>query len=225
MIVKHLKIYTPHLTAQKEFYSSVLGLSAISDSKSSTRFQIGRSTLEFERANQSTPYHFAINIPSNKEEEALEWLKTRVDILKDGQSEIVDFKSWNARAIYFYDKDKNIVELIARKNLSNLSHQTFDHDSFLEISEVGLATADIKQVYQILHDEFGLEIYDGGFQKFCAIGSENGLFICVNKNTKSWFPADDKVHPSEFEIEFEEKGRSFEVEYKDEKLRAVVRQK
>jgi catechol-2,3-dioxygenase len=96
MQIKKLKIYTANLSAQSEFYSEVLNLEWIGQAKNSVSFKIGRSVLEIEEASNSTPYHFAINIPSNQENEALAWLKNRVDILKDGNNEIQDFVFWNA---------------------------------------------------------------------------------------------------------------------------------
>ena len=69
-------------------------------------FLTGDSLLTFRVDKKSTPYHFAFNIPSNKEKEALVWLKHRAGILSSDGEEIVDFKSWNAKAIYFYDTDK-----------------------------------------------------------------------------------------------------------------------
>ena len=115
MQIKKLKIFTTKILEQIRFYSEVLNLEVLSQTEDSISFKIGRSILEIEKAPKSTPYHFAINIPSNQENEALAWLINRVDILKYGNNEIQTFDAWNAKAIYFYDKDKNIVEFIARK--------------------------------------------------------------------------------------------------------------
>ena len=80
----------------------------------------------------------------------MNWLKQRVEILRDGNYEIQNFDSWNARAIYFYDEDKNIVEFIARKNLKNENQGEFDSDSLLEISEIGVSVNDINPIYNSL---------------------------------------------------------------------------
>lgn len=126
----------------------------------------------------------------------MQWLKSRITILKDEQDEIIDFRAWNAKAIYFYDQDKNIVELIARKNLKNESDQNFGPEQFLEISEIGVPTRDIESEFSILRNAMGIEIYDGGFGNFCAIGDENGLFICINKDHKNGIPLMTKpLHP------------------------------
>ena len=140
-------------------------------------FQVGNSRLKFVQNEKFQPYHFAINIPCNQENEALKWLQERVEILKDGNNEIQDFDFWNAKAIYFYDIDKNIVELIARKNLLNQSTKMFTTNALLEISEIGVPVNNIESTYNNLKEIVGLKIFDGGFERFCAIGDENGLFI------------------------------------------------
>ena len=116
MKIKELVLFTGNIDKQRDFYSGTLELKEIkSVSCDEVSYKIGDSVLKFIQKNQATPYHFAINIYSNKEQEALLWLKERVLILKDGEYEIQNFESWNAKAIYFYDEDKNIVEFIARK--------------------------------------------------------------------------------------------------------------
>lgn len=210
---------------QVDFYSHVLGVKMIKRSDENVFFEFGKSILNIEFRPETTPYHFAINIPANKEDEALEWLKSKVEILRDGINEIQDFDSWNAKAIYFYDKDKNIVELIARKNLNNSSTQKFDTNQFLEISEIGIPTLDIQKEFDQLTSLTGIEIFDGSFERFCAIGDENGLFICINKNVKDWFPTNDKAVSSEFEMRLIEKGNEYRIEYKNEEIKEVANYK
>jgi len=219
MKIKELKLFTSRLKEQTAFYSNVLKMHVLDQSEQSVSFLIGNSVLHLKKKIDATPYHFAINIPANKEQEALEWLKCRVAVLKDDQDEIIDFTAWNAMAIYFYDEDKNIVELIARKNLQNESHESFGADQFLEISEIGVPTANIKTVYDSLAEIMGIEIYDGGFGNFCAIGDESGLFICVNKDRKDWYPTQDKAFPSEFELNLSEQGNPYTIEFKNEIIR------
>lgn len=181
-------------------------------------FQIGKSILHFEYDQATTPYHFALNIPSNKENEALKWLKSRLEILKNGQDEIINFNAWNAKAIYFYDQDNNIVELIARKNLNNTLDGKFGSDQFLEISEIGVPTPDIESEFRNLSSILDIPIYDGGFGNFCAIGDENGLFIFINKDRKNWYPTQDKAFPSAFELQFSQKGKIYGIEFKSGKI-------
>ena len=128
--------------------------------------------MKFISREGATPYHFAINIYSNQEQEALLWLKKRVAILMDGRNEIQNFESWDAKA---------------RKNLRHNSNEEFNSKSLLEISEIGLATISIEETYRKLNNETGLYIYSGSFDEFCAIGDENGLIICVDQINKRWF--------------------------------------
>ncbi|MEO0572284.1 MAG: VOC family protein, partial [Bacteroidota bacterium] len=136
--------------------------------------------------------------------------------------EIQDFDFWNAKAIYFYDMDHNIVEFIARKNLKNGTDKEFNSNSLLEISEIGIPVNDIETTFNTLNTLSNLSKYDGGFEKFCAIGDENGLFICINKQLKNWFPTGDKAHSSEFGITFEENGKEYAMEFRNEKIKTVA---
>jgi hypothetical protein len=118
--------------------------------------------------------------------------------------------------------DKNIVEFIARKNLDNRSEIEFDQNSLLEISEIGLPTDQIENKFKMLNENSGLEIYSGGFDRFCAIGNETGLFICVDKNTKNWFPTDDKAYPSDFDVLIDRNDKEYYVECKNDKLNLLT---
>ena len=221
MKIQELTLYTTNIESQSEFYSQVLGLKIVKKSPKIISFQVGKTLLHFKFKKTATPYHFAINIPANKEEEALHWLKSRRSILKDGQDEIIDFRAWNAKAIYFYDQDLNIVELIARKNLKNDSSLKFGPEQFLEISEIGVPTRDIENVFSILSGVMEIEIYDGGFGNFCAIGDETGLFICINRDHKKWYPTNDKAFASNFELVLQEKGKQYHVEFNNESIKVA----
>lgn len=222
MKIKELKIYTQNLLEQIDFYSNQIGWNLIERSETEAQFVVGQSILKIVKSEKFKPYHFAINIPCNKENEALEWLKERVGILKDGKSEIQDFDFWNAKAVYFYDKDKNIVELIARKNMKNESEEIFSVNSMLGISEIGVPVNDIESIFSALKKLTNIEVFDGGFERFCAIGDENGLFICINKKVKDWFPTGDKAHSAEFEIKIDENGREYDLEFINEEIKVVA---
>jgi catechol-2,3-dioxygenase len=221
MKINELKIFTKNLIEQIDFYSNQIGLKLIKTSETEAQFMVGKSILRIIKSEKFKPYHFAINIPSNKENEALKWLKERVKILEHGKTEIQDFDFWNAKAIYFYDIDQNIVEFIARKNMKNESNDEFSVNSLLEISEIGMPVNDIEKTYSALKQITNIEIFDGGFERFCAIGDENGLFICINKKIKDWFPTGDKAHSSEFEIKINENGREYELEFINEEMKLI----
>lgn len=219
MRIEELKIYSSNLAAQRIFYTDVLNFEIVKETKNSISLKIGKSLLTIEERSQSTPYHFAINIPANQEIKALQWLKTRVDIVKNGDNEVHDFDFWNAKAIYFYDADNNIVEFIARKNLDNSSNITFNQNSLLEISEIGIPTSDIEEKFKALNEGLGLEIFSGSFERFCAIGEETGLFICINKEEKDWYPKDDKAFSSDFSVVYSINSMKYSIEFYQEKLK------
>jgi len=218
MLINELKLYSHNIEEQVHFYTSVLGLTCIGQSNERASFQLGSSVLTFEYKPNATPYHFAINIPSNKEDEALLWLKERAEILTDESIELHDFDFWNAKAMYFYDRDMNIVELIARKNLHHNVSEPFDSSQLLSVSEIGMPTTDIEARFQQLNKLSGIEPYDGGFERFLAVGNENGLFICVNKERKDWFPTGDTAHSSDFELHFTEQGNDYHIQFVNDQI-------
>lgn len=107
---------------------------------------------------------------------------------------------WNAKTIYFYDEDKNIIEFIARKNSQFNSTEDFSMKSLLGISGIGCATESIDYTYNELTSKVGLSVYSASFEEFSTIADETGLVICVDNNKMKWFPAMDNAHPSEFEV-------------------------
>lgn len=219
MIIQELKIFSQDLTKQISFYSETLGLNIVDRSDNHATFEIGRSILTLIQREQFTPYHFAINIPNNQIIEGLDWLKNKVEILTYKSNEIHDFESWNARSIYFYDMDKNIVEFIARSNLKNERDEHFGFHSLLEISEIGVPVNKIEDVFNSLDRVSHLKVYDGEFERFCAIGDEEGLFICINKDVKTWFPTGDQAYSSEFEVKFIETGNPHHIAFENEVIK------
>jgi catechol-2,3-dioxygenase len=168
---------------------------------------IGQSQLHFHQKEKATNYHFAINIPANKIEESTAWLKERVVVQPYKGDEIVDFDFWNAKAVYFYDKDKNIVELIARKNTQPSTEAPFGVAQWLGISEIGTPVKDVPALCNWLLNEGGLERYSGDLKRFAAIGDEEGLFIIINNQERKWIPNQDMAHTSSFEIQLQVQNR------------------
>lgn len=181
-----------------DFYVDVLELKLLSRTQLTGSIKIGSSILTIHFKEDATPYHFAFNIPSDQEDGALIWLKKRVNILTFEENEIADFKSWNAKSIYFYDRDNNIVEFISRKNLEIFQEDKFSSSSILNISEIGLATSEIERTFHDINRINKIDFFDGNFKLFCALGNDQGMFILVNPKMKRWFPTGDEVMPSDF---------------------------
>lgn len=220
MKISELKLFTSNIEQQKEFYTQTLGLNLLNDNINSFSAKVGSSILTFIEGKENSCYHFAINIPSNQIKESLNWIKERVEVLKFEDQEIANFSNWNSEAIYFYDYDKNIVEFIARKNLYIDSHENFTEKSLLQISEIGMPVDDVLKTFENLNWNFNLKKYDGDYERFCAMGDENGLFVVVNYNEKKWFPQMDEARPFPFEIIFENtEGQIFKLIYEDETIK------
>jgi catechol 2,3-dioxygenase-like lactoylglutathione lyase family enzyme len=200
MKISRLVLYTKNLNLQTEFYESVLGVEIINESKTSAELKFGATILELNYSSEAKPYHFAINIPSNQEHEALAWLKERVKVLTYQGEELVDFINWNAKSVYFYDADKNIVELIARKNLNINSNKVFNAQQFLSISEIGMSVTNVSHIYHQINLIKTVPLYFGNLDWFCAAGDEHGLFIIIKQSKKGWLPNNDFAYTADFKL-------------------------
>lgn len=200
MKINRLVIYTPNLISQTDFYKNVLGVEVISETTTFAELKFGDTILELQYFTEAKPYHFAINIPSNQEHEALAWLKQRVNVLPYQGEELVDFINWNAKSIYFYDRDKNIVELIARKNLNINSNEAFNAKQFLCVSEIGISINNVADIYHRINTIKEVPLYFGNLDWFCAAGDEYGLFIIIDQSKKGWLPNNDYAYTSDFKI-------------------------
>lgn len=219
MKIHKLQIYSDNLKEQLRFYRDQLNLKITDYGDDSFEVQTGFSSLRFQYKEKATSYHIAFHIPDNQYHQALDWLKARLPVLKGNGQQIVDFPAWSAKSIYFYDKDKNIIEFISRESFSKPESALFSEKSILGISEVGLTTENIKEKFNFLNINFELEKYDGDFERFCAIGDDEGLLITINQNLKDWFPTNDKAYKSEFEIKFTQHGKKHCLIFENDKLK------
>lgn len=215
MNFEKITIYSTNLVAQKAFYTETLGFKLLVEKSNSFTLEIGKTALQFVEKQGARNYHYAFNIPSNQGTEALAWLKERVNILDWNGADLVDFSNWNAEAMYFYDKDNNIVEFIARKNLNIRSKAKFDASQVLEISEMGAPTEDVQAVYNDLHQFFPVEKYSGDLARFAAMGDEHGLFIVIDNRQKKWIPREDEAYFSPFEVCLKHQEKDFELKYEN----------
>lgn len=224
MKIENLEIQTANIEQQFIFYSELLGLPVVQKDKHQFAVQIGFSILKFQRKQHATPYHIAFHIPAYFEEKALIWLKERVKIQSfnaEEKNEIIDFSSWNAKSIYFYDEDKNILEFISRRHLWKSSSEKFSAESILGIAEIGLATTDVKSAFDYLQQQFSLKKYAGDLDKFCPIGDDEGLLITIDKDKKDWFPTDDAAFASPFKLLFEQAGQKFALKFENNTLKTL----
>lgn len=218
MKIEKLEIKTENVEEQLKFYRDTLELEVKNYNYWSFEVKIGYSTLKFVESEKSTSYHIAIHIPDRQEGKALEWIKERVSVLKNNGDDLIDFSGWNAMSLYFYDADNNIMEFIARRNCFPPHLEMFSKESLLGIAEIGLATNNILEKYKYLHKKCHLEKFDGDFEKFCAIGDDEGLLITIDKNKKDWFPTKDEAHSSDFKVSFTHAGNQYQLQFEHDQL-------
>ena len=188
MKIREIILSTHNLTATTTFYTQSLQLPVISESSRHISLQAGSSILTFEQQETATApvYHVAFNIPHNQLPEAIQWLQTFTTLIPvTGSSHIADFSNWDAQAVYFYDNNGNLLELIARHGLENESAKLYI-DS---ISELGVVTTDPTGYADRLISTYGLPVFSRQprLEQFTALGDDNGLLIIVAAG-RNWFP-------------------------------------
>lgn len=224
MNIRLLILETSQLEELKEFYSQVLDWPPADEEEGSFTLELQNTELEFRRHNGDLQpfYHFAINIPANKIEEAREWLQSRVQLLwlDDFQSNIAEFTNWNARSVYFLDPVGNIVELIARFDLKNKTDEPFSPKQFISVSEIGLVVPkdELQTKSEQVLDDFWLSQFSKQppQESFKAIGDDEGLFILVPEH-RNWYPLQDRpAIMAPLKIYFSVRGRHHLLEFHHE---------
>jgi len=196
MNILEIEIQSDNLVETEKFYAELLGLTITRKDHNAISFLAGKSILTFTKSEGSNPtYHFAFNIPNNKIDEAVDWASSKLDLIESSDSRIVaNFESWNAKAFYFYDNNRNILEFIARFDLDNFSDSQFDISSILSISEIGIVTDDPISYAADLVANNDLSYFQKQpiKENFVVLGNDEGLFIIV-KTQRNWYPTD---HPA-----------------------------
>ncbi|MEO6681345.1 MAG: hypothetical protein ABIN48_00845 [Ginsengibacter sp.] len=203
MLLTEISLQANHLTTLQKFYEGVMNLPVSISDKNSLKIHAGNTVLIFEENKTRTNpyYHFAFNIPSNKFEEAFDWFKPKVSFLwlDEYKSYIADFQNWNAKSFYFYDPSGNILEIISRFELENVSEEKFSGSSICNISELGIVFP--AETFESDVEEFMKQYSLSFFKKqpslptFKAAGDDQGLFIMVPYN-RDWYPGTKKKSAS-----------------------------
>lgn len=215
MQISRVILQTSMLKEVVTFYQAGMGLPTYSKDNNEVNIRIGSTELAFKQVSAADPfYHIAINIPTNKIDEAKNWLMDRVDLIwiDDYNSDIADFVNWHAKSVYFFDPAGNIVELIARFDLANKTEEPFSAAQFLSISEVGLVIKANKfdeSVTRLLKQyQLSYFVKQQPLPQFRAIGDDEGLFIVVPEN-RNWFPTDKASGIFPMEIQFVNNGEKY----------------
>lgn len=219
MNILSIEILANDLDETKEFYSGCLGLKCKEENKHSLTFCVGHSELVFKRTDIKSPvYHFAFNIPCNKIKEAGGWLAERVNIIGFEKNDgIVHFTDWNAKSVYFFDNNNNILEFIARFDLSNDSNKKFSSENLICISECGIATDDVDELANCITFKTELPVFSKqpGSSNFTALGDDNGLFI-LSDTKRDWFPAKKSAEKFFTKVKIESDNKIHELIFNNE---------
>lgn len=219
MLFKEIILQTKSVDALYDFYKNKLQLKVVKSGQETISINAGKTTLIFKQTNNEEQpfYHFAFNIPSNKIEEALQWLKNKVEVLwiEDYKSHIAEFTNWNARSVYFFDTAGNIVELIARFDLHDEVNETFSPQHVRNVSEIGIVfnaeqfdtrVNELMQQYQL--EYFSMQ---PPLKHFRAIGDDEGLFIVVPEH-RNWYPTNITSGIFPLNVVFENNTREYRLQ-------------
>lgn len=217
MNIQRLTLETQNIKIMNDFYSQMLDL-PVKLENAALEIQIGSSQLVFlENPDSSAKYHIAFNIPEQQIETALAWLEARVEILQDAANPISDFPNWNAHAIYFCDPAGNILELIARHELTHETIIPFTSRALLNISEIGMAVPNTTEFADWTEKTLTIPKYRQGSSSFIPIGDAHGLLIAVPSG-REWHPNTGIIalpHPTKIELQTEIlfEARFFDLPY------------
>lgn len=210
MLIKKLQLLTDDLEGTEKFYTQVLGLSVAMKTEKMLMLSAGQTELGFHPSQQQHPrYHFAFNIPCNQIEQALAWIKDKVQLLDIEPNEpIANFRNWNAKAFYFLDNNGNILEFIARNDLQNASANIFGPNSILSVSEIGVVGDEVGEHSRELITNYGVDYFakQPPMPNFAALGDDSGLFIVVPSG-RDWYPTNISSSKHWVKVDIEVNGQ------------------
>lgn len=216
MKLLHIEIQTNDISKTIAFYTQTLGFQILENNSTTVSFQIGTSILKFaEDKHFNSIYHLAFNIPNNKLDEAIEWSKNKVDLIRiEDQNVITRFEAWNANAVYFYDNNGNLLEFIARHDLDNSEVKPFDTKSILSISEIGIVHESPLELGQDLINKHQLNFFskNANSEVFAAIGDDDGLLIIVKPN-RNWYPTQTPSESNKTAVRLENNNTITELDF------------
>jgi catechol-2,3-dioxygenase len=210
MNIIELELLSDNLPATEVFYRKVFGLEPyFKEDNTLMFFKIGGTELIFKRSENTKPvYHFAIDVPNNRFEEAHAYFRSKTHLIDiENGSDIADFVNWQAKSFYFYDNNGNVVEIITRYSNNCIDVEHFTPSSYLNISEIGLVTPNVPHLAQKLLTEYGVEVYKKQLASdtFTVCGNDSGLFILA-ENGRAWYPTKIKAQHFPTRILYSDNG-------------------
>jgi hypothetical protein len=206
MRFSHVRLQAPEgsVSILDDFYIEQLGFKRTEQSG----VLIGETGLAFGGGPGEPFYHFALLVPGNRFDEALEWIAERTAVLPDLETgEVVfDFDNWDALACYFHDPVGNIVELIAHQGVDETSTRgPFSAAEVVGFSELGLV-GDRAEMAAALHSELGLEQWAGDLDheaRLAFVGEKARTFI-LSPEGRGWLPTGRPAEAHDCDVELSE---------------------
>ena len=185
------------LSALRDFYGSSLGIATGGEGRLSLAF--GETQFEFAPSSGEPFYHFALLVPGDRFDAALEWASARTSLLPYRETGEVDFDfdNWSAHACYFHDPAGNIVELIAHRGVSETSTEgDFRAAEVVGLSELGLV-GDPAAMAASLAGRLGLELWDGTIDEpgSLAFVGEKARTLILAPAGRGWLPTGRPAEP------------------------------
>jgi hypothetical protein len=209
MHIEELTLQTGHLSEQKAFYCSTLGLPQLSETPHSFTVRAGTTRLHFQEAATAAPYHLAFAIPRTTFQEIKAWVRQRVSLLAvTGSHQIYaptsPLKAWNkvseeevffpaiqAHSFYCRDADNSILKWIAYDD--DVSYETAGADgssAVLRVSEIGLPVTNVQAQAAQLKEQLLIEPYPisrPASEDFGYLGDVSGQLVVVRIG-HPWMP-------------------------------------
>lgn len=190
MHILELSLDTQHLAEQRAFYGTTLDLPLLDETADSFTVQAGTTRLQFRETQQDVLYHIALTIPRNTFQEAKDWIRQRVPLLRKNSEDEIFFSGLNARSFYFCDADDNILEYIVHYNLDRETGGTFKPTDVLHVSEIGLPVEDVPELAARLREQLAIEPYGGSVTPaFAFLGDIFGQLVVVQVG-RPWLPTE-----------------------------------
>jgi len=190
MEIRQVQLATRAVDETAQFYER-LGC-AVAVDRGAAHVTVGSTQVVFRaHDDMSGAHHLAFTIPTGSFAAAKSWIAGVATVLgADDTDEFEGPPNWNSRSVYFEGPDRQLLELIERRDLS--PNGAADPARLVSVSEVGVAVPDVSVAVETLR-RHGLEPYaNAPGPDFAPVGDVHGLLILVSPGRK-WFPTLDRA--------------------------------
>lgn len=209
MRIHRLTLASNDLEGQAAFWGGRLGLPVERLGEDEIEVRLRESTIRFRRAPDGLDarYHFAINLPPDSIDQAVEWIGERHELLAfygdpdEEEGATVVRTDVGAGTIYFLDAGGNVAELISNPYLDGDRDEDFGPGSLIEIAEIGIAAGDADTTRAAIQEFFAADVLWGGGpgSELTAVGDHHAVVI-VAPVGRGWIPVGLTARPLPTEI-------------------------